>query len=98
MSNEASAVRPSTVQPSFVTDAAGSRADVDISPTSIGRYRWVICALLFFATTINYTGAGPLGPQRSLAGVIHALTDVAIECRPYGPRLITAKPRFLSTK
>ena len=23
-------------------------------PTRIGRYRWVICALLFFATTINY--------------------------------------------
>ena len=25
----------------------------DLSPT-VGRYRWVICALLFFATTINY--------------------------------------------
>src|SRR5438093_11192515 len=23
-------------------------------PRGIGRYRWVICALLFFATTINY--------------------------------------------
>ena len=23
-------------------------------PTRVGRYRWVICALLFFATTINY--------------------------------------------
>src|SRR5436309_9550100 len=24
------------------------------APEAIGRYRWVICALLFFATTINY--------------------------------------------
>jgi ACS family hexuronate transporter-like MFS transporter len=23
-------------------------------PGGIGRYRWMICALLFFATTVNY--------------------------------------------
>jgi ACS family hexuronate transporter-like MFS transporter len=28
---------------------------------SIGRYRWVICALLFFATTINYVDRSVLG-------------------------------------
>src|SRR3954447_4089228 len=28
---------------------------------SIGSYRWVICALLFFATTINYTDRAVLG-------------------------------------
>lgn len=28
---------------------------------SIGRYRWVICALLFFATTINYIDRGVIG-------------------------------------
>src|SRR5258707_4931835 len=27
----------------------------------IGRYRWVICALLFFATTINYVDRQVLG-------------------------------------
>src|SRR5678816_3472716 len=27
----------------------------------IGRYRWVICALLFFATTINYIDRQVLG-------------------------------------
>ena len=29
--------------------------------TTIGRYRWVICALLFFATTINYVDRQILG-------------------------------------
>lgn len=29
--------------------------------TTIGRYRWVICALLFFATTINYVDRQVLG-------------------------------------
>src|SRR6188768_1852060 len=28
---------------------------------SIGRYRWVICSLLFFATTINYMDRQVLG-------------------------------------
>lgn len=30
-------------------------------PSSIGRYRWRICALLFFATTINYVDRQVLG-------------------------------------
>lgn len=37
-------------------------------PSRIGRYRWVICALLFFATTINYVDRQVLGilkPQLS---------------------------------
>ena len=29
--------------------------------TKIGRYRWLICALLFFATTINYVDRAVLG-------------------------------------
>src|SRR4051812_6366033 len=33
--------------------AAGVATDSSTKPT-IGRYRWSICALLFFATTINY--------------------------------------------
>lgn len=32
-----------------------------VTPPSIGRYRWVICALLFFATTINYVDRAVLG-------------------------------------
>ncbi len=35
------------------TSVAGSRA--------IGRYRWTICALIFFATTINYMDRQMLG-------------------------------------
>jgi ACS family hexuronate transporter-like MFS transporter len=31
------------------------------SPTRVGRYRWIICALLFFATTINYLDRQVLG-------------------------------------
>src|SRR4051812_49764428 len=30
-------------------------------PRPTGGYRWVICALLFFATTINYVDRGVLG-------------------------------------
>ncbi len=33
----------------------------DLQQRSVGSYRWVICALLFFATTINYTDRAVLG-------------------------------------
>ena len=32
-----------------------------VAATSVGRYRWRICALLFFATTINYMDRSVLG-------------------------------------
>ena len=32
-----------------------------MSNASIGRYRWTICALLFFATTINYIDRQVIG-------------------------------------
>jgi DNA-binding beta-propeller fold protein YncE len=35
---------------------------------------------------------GPSGPQKSFAVAFHALTDVAIECRTSGPRLLGSKP------
>src|SRR5260370_39633497 len=34
---------------------------MDTAPRASGGYRWVICALLFFATTINYVDRGVLG-------------------------------------
>jgi ACS family hexuronate transporter-like MFS transporter len=37
-----------------ITDPTGSSTDRPSVSGAIGRYRWVICALLFFATTINY--------------------------------------------
>src|SRR3989440_4383204 len=36
-------------------------AAVEGMGAAIGRYRWVICALLFFATTINYVDRQVLG-------------------------------------
>lgn len=43
-----------------LTGAAIAVAEEGV-PTRIGRYRWVICALLFFATTINYVDRQVLG-------------------------------------
>jgi MFS transporter, ACS family, hexuronate transporter len=44
---------PSRIYSSEMTSATSAIAS-DVRPEGIGRYRWVICALLFFATTINY--------------------------------------------
>ena len=41
-------------------------AAAESADTRVGRYRWVICALLFFATTVNYVDRlvfGFLGPE-----------------------------------
>ena len=38
----------------------------DANRSSVGHYRWVICALLFFATTINYVDR--VGVRRARAG------------------------------
>src|SRR5919204_4295093 len=50
----------STVTPS---EATGVEARVAINGAlePIGHYRWTICALLFFATTINYIDRQVLG-------------------------------------
>lgn len=45
-------------------------ASTGSEPSSVGRYRWRICALLFFATTINYVDRQVLGilkPELSVA-------------------------------
>ena len=34
---------------------------VDTTVTTVGKYRWLICALLFFSTTINYIDRQVLG-------------------------------------
>ena len=44
------------------TDTTAAQAlSVETAATRIGRYRWVICALLFFATTVNYIDRQVLG-------------------------------------
>jgi ACS family hexuronate transporter-like MFS transporter len=49
------------------TSATGAAvAAAESANTRVGRYRWVICALLFFATTVNYVDRlvfGFLGPE-----------------------------------
>src|SRR5882672_3543790 len=54
MTNDRKIAFESTTEPAPVV-AVGSVGTV------IGRYRWVICALLFFATTINYVDRQVLG-------------------------------------
>ncbi|HVF40943.1 MAG TPA: MFS transporter [Gemmatimonadaceae bacterium] len=50
-------------EPPAVKAAPAGAADLVTRPElhRIGRYRWVICALLFFATTINYIDRQVLG-------------------------------------
>jgi ACS family hexuronate transporter-like MFS transporter len=45
-------------QPQSNLQAAGASV---ISPVAIGRFRWVICALLFSATAINYVDRQIIG-------------------------------------
>src|SRR6476646_6478267 len=43
------------------TSAHPSELPTPPESAPIGKYRWVICALLFFATTINYMDRSVLG-------------------------------------
>jgi len=44
-----------------VTRTVAAATDEEGMTTKVGRYRWVICALLFFATTINYIDRQVIG-------------------------------------
>src|SRR5580765_3700822 len=60
----ASAKSQSEVSPPSVAGASISGATLTAGEaviSRIGRYRWVICGLLFFATTINYVDRQVLG-------------------------------------
>jgi len=52
-------VAPPSAAGASITGAAMTAGEMAIA--RIGRYRWVICALLFFATTINYVDRQVLG-------------------------------------
>ena len=43
------------------TTATAVAPAVETLGQRVGRYRWVICALLFFATTVNYVDRQVLG-------------------------------------
>jgi MFS transporter, ACS family, hexuronate transporter len=61
MSNEVASAPTPAARSSFISDVAESSAAVDTPNIRIGRYRWVICGLLFFATTVNYIDRQVLG-------------------------------------
>jgi MFS transporter, ACS family, hexuronate transporter len=43
------------------TTTTSSAVTIETTAQRVGRYRWVICALLFFATTVNYVDRQVLG-------------------------------------
>lgn len=58
----------------------------------IGRWRWVICALLFFATTINYIDRPVLGILAPVVGGTIYLGALAV-IHMLAPRLEPARLR-----
>jgi len=65
-----SEVGPPSVAGSSLTAAAVTAGEAINS--RIGRYRWVICGLLFFATTINYVDRQVLGLlSKDLQAALH---------------------------
>jgi MFS transporter, ACS family, hexuronate transporter len=63
IANAAALPKPShgpTSTSTVATAAAPTRA-VETLGTRVGRYRWMICGLLFFATTVNYIDRQVLG-------------------------------------
>lgn len=61
MSNEVSAQRTQTAPSSFIAEVDAASPTIETGATRVGRYRWVVCALLFFATTINYVDRQVMG-------------------------------------
>jgi ACS family hexuronate transporter-like MFS transporter len=55
------AALPKTTPESENQTPGAPAATVETAGQRIGRYRWVICALLFFATTVNYVDRQVLG-------------------------------------
>ncbi|HKV37580.1 MAG TPA: MFS transporter [Blastocatellia bacterium] len=52
---------PGDTSPTGASIATAAAGALETAGARIGRYRWVICALLFFATTINYADRQVLG-------------------------------------
>lgn len=54
------------------TDSSHASAKLSAAGAKIGHYRWVICGLLFFATTVNYVDRQVLGLlSKDLKDAIH---------------------------
>ena len=60
--NESKSAAETSPPQSAGASVTGAVIDVvDTAVTTVGKYRWLICALLFFATTINYIDRQVLG-------------------------------------
>jgi hypothetical protein len=70
------------------TTATAQVATIETTSQRVGRYRWVICALLFFATTVNYV-------DRQVLGIL--AKDLQRPRRLAGPKSITETSLLLST-
>jgi len=58
--NDASELNPAALPKTTAQPAALSGTEESVG-VKVGRYRWVICGLLFFATTVNYVDRQVLG-------------------------------------
>lgn len=76
MSNEVSVPRTQTAQSSLVVEDDAARPAVETGATRVGRYRWVICALLFFASTINYVDRQVMGILAKDLQVVFAWSEI----------------------
>ena len=62
----------SAVTPPKSRDGASLQSTAEKAGSTIGHYRWVICGLLFFATTVNYVDRQVLGLlSKDLKDAIH---------------------------
>src|SRR2546422_10839896 len=60
-------------QPAGASATGAAAALFESMDTKIGNYRWVICSLLFFATTINYIDRQVLGILATDESFKHAI-------------------------
>ncbi|HEY9501335.1 MAG TPA: MFS transporter, partial [Pyrinomonadaceae bacterium] len=58
--NDASELNPAALPKTTAQPAALTGTEESVG-AKVGRYRWVICGLLFFATTVNYVDRQVLG-------------------------------------
>ena len=69
------------------SESRGTPVAVSGAPSAVGRYRWVICGLLFFCTTINYIDRNSLSVlkttlQRRWAGPTWTTAGSRLRSRP----------------
>jgi ACS family hexuronate transporter-like MFS transporter len=73
-------------EPAIVHAAVNVRSPIAATGTGVGRYRWRICGLLFFATTLNYMDRQVLALLKpTLQNPVHGIGLTEIQSR-FSPR------------